>query len=356
MICDVVVQPVEGKSQSPPTGNCSMKFVPAEGNQFMGNISNSKYFGLQYLEKPQKPVITWNEIDPNNGFLYKHVGIIDMKKCEMSSVRIKIFEDSDGLPIDKSLRLVLYDDTFDVIALQNEACPDSKWCRISFDQMCQQFGKPSAFPLDLMALNLTLTEPSPKSREMFAYGVLNEGNTSDIIAYHIKPDEVIRLSTNITSDEFRYEPVVSSSNGIFSVCGTNPGYDIYYPRVHCNQFLNGSSEPTFNLNTSTPSYTPTNVDNLPDSNILSFGINDFYRDEIFYTIHHSSDFYTGRDWLKVSSSCGYWSIHLLPLMSKIELMFDMFETNHICFYYAYSCGWNHENNLIHGKECSLLGE
>ncbi|KAJ8682557.1 hypothetical protein QAD02_018349 [Eretmocerus hayati] len=355
IICDITVQPVgDDHNHLSSNGTCNMEFVPSDGRQFMGIEFDLQHLSLNYLEGTREPIITWNEIDMNDDqIVYKYISIIDMTVCESSTMKFKISLNHTGLPVEKTFELVMYNDTFDAVVSNSEQCPSSEWCRISFNNEGQKIGEAHTFPLDLSFLNVTLTEPFFESKEIFAYGLSQVENRSTIVAYHILPDGVIELETNITSVNSTLVPMISTANNIFLICGKDSKSSENATLIHCNQYVNGSSEPTFDFEDVVP-YHVMNVHNLPDGRVFIFGL-DFSDKSIFgySVIDQKEESFKKRTYVLESNYIARNPNDNLEFIIKNEEVSVNNTTGQLCIYDAFSYPNTGVNggHLTHDKLC-----
>ncbi|KAJ8682556.1 hypothetical protein QAD02_018348 [Eretmocerus hayati] len=340
MVCDVIVQLPVGDDQSGQNGICKIEVMPVKDDGIKFNHSS---LALDYLGKSRKPLISWAGVDAKNEFFYKYIGIIDMDTCEVLAEEFRI--PHSAIPIERLIKIVSYEDTFDVFVFESNECSNSKWCRISFDEKSQKIGKAQAFPLNLMSLNLTLPVPSSKSKDIVVHGVLNTESGSKIVAYRVMFDEVIELKTTITSVDSTLIPLVSIANNIILICAKHLRHHRDFTHIHCNKYINGSTEPTFDFEDIVP-FDVMNVHNFPDQKIFLFGVSgQSYEGHFNYSIIQKNGNFIEREDFNDHSYLTYAQSEEFTFDIQNEYASFTSKTYRLCIYFA-TLKIEKENNLL----------
>ncbi|KAJ8682554.1 hypothetical protein QAD02_018346 [Eretmocerus hayati] len=353
IICHVISHVLDGSSFSGRNTFCIVEFGSGDGNQSMDIEFDVTNLAFGYLERPRKPVITWDEIFIKNQSAYKYIGVLDMKTCQVSTLDIRIPLNDSKISIDQKFEAIIYEDTIDVIIYQNEECPDSKWCRIFFDENGQKIGEPQSFPLDMIALNLTLAGPLTNSKDIFAYGVSGVRNASKLVAYHVHSHGVTELETNITIVNLTSLPLVSIDNNMFLICGKHFDCNFNVTDIHCNQFVNGSTKPEFDFRDTVP-YDLLNVHNMPDGRILAFGLSDIFDGVVpesrginFLTFRRIGKSFKREDKFGGRFGISRYDDEYVTSGVQNEHMIHNDQREQNCVYYVE----NHDFSLYHEKVC-----
>ncbi|KAJ8682551.1 hypothetical protein QAD02_018343 [Eretmocerus hayati] len=348
--CDVSTKQLDDNWYSKGGDTCTIAFVPCCGDYFTSNDFNPKYASLNYLKGSNKILLSWNETNGHEGWIVHKIEIIDMAMCNRTNLRFLISHDDPTVPIDKTLQLVIYDNRFDVIVFQNDECFGSKWCKISYDEYGQKIGEQRDFPLDLIALNLTLTEPLPFTEEIYAYGVLKIGNGSKILAFRILPDRIIELETNITSSHSILVPLVSIANNTILICGKHPESDYGATPIHCHQYTNQSTKPTFDHMDAFVNHV-VSVHGLTEDGIIFFALDYSSNDFVYYIVKWILDDPEKKHYYLQSPYALNHSKNVIYAI-QTESSSDL-RTKNLCVQYTYlsPCYDIQENCLMQEKLC-----
>ena len=249
--CDIKLETLSESSSSDETKICHIKLTATDE---LAVILQLNLFGNNKVL-----VAEINSEHKNDEIIYLKFSILDMDNCLRNQVMMIVGEDS----ISKSA-VIMYNETFDIITSDQEACGSTDACRVTFDQWGKRIAGPVLFPLNLTKVYVHPVQYLSPAQGFYVAG--RHSNKKRLLITRLDPDGTVTRLMTVDSSGYTIHKDSSNNQDSFSTCWTKV---LYSKEMNCVQFAAHDGDALLNVTLPVAKDTvPVAVYNLPEGLLL----------------------------------------------------------------------------------------